>query len=230
MTRQLDQAFQAAGQQIGMNEREQNAALQEYMRNGGQNLDPAVTAWCAAYVNASLEQAGIEGTGRLNARSFMEWGEGTDSPSRGDIAVFSRGDPNGWQGHVGFFDGYGDDGRIRVLGGNQGDAVSLAYYDPARLLGFRTMGEGGTPVPRVNALGQTGPAPDVAQYPLGQPTGGGNALAQGMRPEEQQAAPEHPQNALRAYNLDAASFMSRPVQQNALAAPEFRPRYLTRGR
>jgi uncharacterized protein (TIGR02594 family) len=133
----MDQAFRIAGQNIGMNERDQNAALSEFMRNGGVNLDPAVTAWCAAYVNASLEQAGIEGTGRLNARSFMDWGVGVDEPQRGDLAVFSRGDPSGWQGHVGFFDGYGDDGRIRVLGGNQGDAVSRAYYDPGRLLGFR---------------------------------------------------------------------------------------------
>jgi uncharacterized protein (TIGR02594 family) len=133
----LERAFEIAGQNLGMNEREQNTALQEFMRNGGQNLDPAVTAWCAAYVNASLQQAGLEGTGRLNARSFMEWGQPTEQPQRGDLAVFSRGDPNGWQGHVGFFDGYGDDGRVRVLGGNQGDAVSEAWFPVERVSAFR---------------------------------------------------------------------------------------------
>ena len=154
----MEGAFRAAGQRLGMNEREQNAALQEFMRNGGQNLDPAVTAWCAAFVNASLSEAGMQGTNSLAARSFMDWGVPVDTPQRGDIAVFSRGDPNGWQGHVGFFDSYAPDGRINVLGGNQGDAVSVAPYDASRLLGFR------------RAEGE--PAPDQ-----GRPTEALNALA-----------------------------------------------------
>jgi uncharacterized protein (TIGR02594 family) len=182
----LANAFEIAGRNLGMNEREQNAALQDFMRTGGQNLDPAVTAWCAAYVNASLSQAGMQGTGRLNARSFMDWGQATDTPNRGDIAVFSRGDPNGWQGHVGFFDGYGDDGRIRVLGGNQGDAVSLSYYDPARLLGFRTAGENTGASPLQNTMTAGGPQNRPAARPpgLGQPAGpGAMPGAEGQPPD-----------------------------------------------
>ena len=233
----LQKAFEKAGRQIGMNEREQNAALSEYMRNGGQNLDPAVTAWCAAYVNASLEQAGIDGTGSWAARSFMDWGQPTDTPQRGDIAVFSRGDPNGWQGHVGFFDGYGDDGRVRVLGGNQSDSVSLAYYDPNRLLGFRTAAE-------AEAAGVTGPAPATQEFPLGAqdirppPYDGPpqNALAE---PDPRQRMAMEYANALRQQQphqefqpLDAQGFMAQPPQyappQNAFAQVEYRPRYLTR--
>ena len=134
-------AYQSMAQMNGYDENKQRSAIQEYMKNGGVNLDPAVTAWCAGIVNAALAQQGIKGTGKLNARSFMEWGQGVDEPAKGDIAVFSRGDPNGWQGHVGFFDGYGDDGSIRVLGGNQSNAVNVSSYPADRLLGFRRPGE-----------------------------------------------------------------------------------------
>lgn len=179
----MNRAFDIAAQQIGLNENEQRAALSEYMRNGGQNLDPAVTAWCAAFVNASLSQAGIEGTGKLNARSYLDWGQEVSNPQRGDIAVFSRGDPNGWQGHVGFFDGYNQDGSIRVLGGNQGDSVSIANYDANSLLGFRRApGEQPT-----NALAQPQTAPQ-------------NALAPQQRPQALQldaSAFMAPTNALR---------------------------------
>ena len=122
---------------VGMNENAQRAALQDYMATGGANLDPATRAWCAAFVNATLGHAGIQGTGSNMARSFLDWGTPVDTPQRGDVAVFSRGDPNGPYGHVGFFKGYDDAGNVLVLGGNQGDAVSVAPYSANSLLGFR---------------------------------------------------------------------------------------------
>ena len=130
-------ALDVAGKAIGLNEGSQKAALQEFLKNGGQNLDPAVTAWCAAFVDASLQQSGSKGTGKLNARSYLDWGSPVDTPQKGDIAVFSRGDPDGWKGHVGFFQGYNEDGSINVLGGNQGGGVNVSPYSANRLLGFR---------------------------------------------------------------------------------------------
>lgn len=135
-------ALSLAASQMGFNERDQQAAIQDYLTTGGANLDPAVTAWCAAFVNATLQQTGIQGTGSNMARSFMDWGQPVTQPQEGDLAVFSRGDPSGPYGHVGFFKGYDDQGNIMVLGGNQGDAVSIAPYSPDRLLGFRRAGEG----------------------------------------------------------------------------------------
>jgi uncharacterized protein (TIGR02594 family) len=136
---------------LGLNENDKATALNEYLSNGGVNLDPAVTAWCAAFVNATLAQSGMQGTGSNLARSYLEWGQPVDKPQRGDVAVFSRGDPNGPYGHVGFFEGYNADGSIRVLGGNQGDAVSVSSYGADQLLGFRRgEGMGGGPQ---NALG-----------------------------------------------------------------------------
>ena len=134
-------AFDLAAKQLGMNEVAQKGALQDYLSTGGVNLDPAVTAWCAAYVNATLAQTGQKGTGSNMARDFLKWGRGVDKPQKGDLAVFSRGDPNGPYGHVGFFNGYGQDGSIQVLGGNQSDGVSIQGYGADRLLGYRRAGD-----------------------------------------------------------------------------------------
>lgn len=153
----MQQALDIAARAIGLNETDKKVALQDYMATGGMNLDPATRAWCADFVNATLSQAGMKGTGSGMARSFLEWGQEVSQPQRGDIAVFSRGDPNGPYGHVGFFEGYNPDGSIRVLGGNQGDAVSIANYSADQLLGFR------------RADGQPGNALSQGQQPGQQP-------------------------------------------------------------
>jgi uncharacterized protein (TIGR02594 family) len=124
----------------GLNEVRDNAMIQDYLKNGGVNLNPAQTAWCAAVVNAALGQTGGQGTGSNMARSFMNWGNSTTQPKPGDIAVFSRGnDPNA--GHVGFFQGYDANGNIQLLGGNQGNGVNVSSFAPDGLLGFRTSGQ-----------------------------------------------------------------------------------------
>lgn len=164
--------YEIGAELVGMGEAPDREALQDFLSTGGQNLDPVTTAWCAAFVNASLGQAGVEGTGKLNARSFLDWGQEVDQPQKGDVAVFSRGDPNGWQGHVGFFDGYNEDGTIRVLGGNQGNAVSIASYSPDKLLGFRRA-PGGAEPGQANALRTDGMSP-----PPFSPEGAGNYLRQ----------------------------------------------------
>jgi uncharacterized protein (TIGR02594 family) len=98
------------------------------------------TAWCAALVGAMLKRAGLKGTGKLNARSYIEWGEAVDlkEARTGDIVVFWRGSKEGWQGHVGFYESHGA-GKIMVLGGNQSDKISVAPYAASRLLGVRRL-------------------------------------------------------------------------------------------
>lgn len=145
-------AMNSLAQLSGLNETRDNALIQDYLHNGGVNLNPAQTAWCAAVVNSALKQSGLEGTGSNMARSFMNWGSPTTAPKPGDIAVFSRGDPNGTQGHVGFFQGYDDNGNIRVLGGNQGNGVNVSSFSPQGLLGFRTAGQADQVGPDMNTL------------------------------------------------------------------------------
>ena len=108
----IDRVLEIGRTALGMNENEQNAALRDYLATGGQNLDPATTAWCAAYVNATLNQAGLEGSGSLAARSFLDVGTPVDEPQPGDLAVFWRGSPDDWRGHVGFYQGMDPEGNI----------------------------------------------------------------------------------------------------------------------
>lgn len=100
------------------------------------------TPWCAAFVGSVLAQVGLQGTQKLNARSYLEWGREVplQEARKGDVVVLWRGSRNGWQGHVGFFDRVEGD-NIYILGGNQGNSVSIAPYNKDRLLAVRTIRE-----------------------------------------------------------------------------------------
>lgn len=117
---------------------ESNPRVEGYFRDVGHPVYKDDTAWCAAFLGAMLERADIRSTRKLTARSYMTWGQPTDNPKPGDIAVFWRNDPASWQGHVGFVVSVSDT-NVVVLGGNQRNAVTEASYDRARLLGFRTI-------------------------------------------------------------------------------------------
>lgn len=130
-------AFDFAKSNVGLHEARNEAALRQYLYDGGKNLSPVTRAWCADFVNASIAKAGGKGTGSGMARSFLNWGQKVDKPQQGDVAVFGRNGPNSGQGHVAFFYGYNKGGGVRVLGGNQGDMVSYATYPSSRVLGFR---------------------------------------------------------------------------------------------
>ena len=93
-------------------------------------------SWCSSFVNWSLAQAGITGTGSALARSWLDWGEPLIQPMPGCITVLSRGDPAGWKGHVGFFLRL-DDEDIYLLGGNQLDQVREHSYPRSTVLGYR---------------------------------------------------------------------------------------------
>lgn len=130
---------------LGMNENnaEQVKVLSSFIsRNAGLNINPATTAWCAAFVDAVLGAGGSKGTGKLNARSYLAWGVPVDTPAIGDVVVLQRGSggENDWRGHVGFYMGTNADGTIRVLGGNQGDSVSEDDFKAEKVLGFRRAG------------------------------------------------------------------------------------------
>ncbi|MEQ8825485.1 MAG: TIGR02594 family protein [Filomicrobium sp.] len=91
--------------------------------------------WCAAFVGACLERAGYKSTRSLMARSYAKLGEPDENERVGCLAVLSRGS-NPALGHVGFLIGATEE-RIWLLGGNQGDKVSVAPFDRRRLVTFR---------------------------------------------------------------------------------------------
>ena len=93
------------------------------------------TAWCAAFANWCLKESGMEYQNTLNARSFLNIGKKTKTPTQGDIVVLWRQNPNSWKGHVGFF--VKETKRyVYVLGGNQGNAVCIKAYPKERLLSY----------------------------------------------------------------------------------------------
>tara|TARA_R110000764_G_scaffold70899_1_gene146221 strand:+ start:1298 stop:1720 length:423 start_codon:yes stop_codon:yes gene_type:complete len=93
------------------------------------------TAWCSAFVNWVCMMCDLPYTKKLNARSWLDIGEQTDSPEQGDIVVLWRGDPDGWKGHVGFYVRESET-NIYMLGGNQGNKVQIAPYSKSRLLKY----------------------------------------------------------------------------------------------
>ena len=91
-------------------------------------------AWCSAFVNWCMMKVGVPGTASAAARSWCRWGKEVQ-PQRGAVAVFKRG--TGWQGHVALVLSIRPGGFIRVIGGNQGDRVSIAVYKLSDMIACR---------------------------------------------------------------------------------------------
>jgi uncharacterized protein (TIGR02594 family) len=94
--------------------------------------------WCSAFACWCMEQAGIASTRNAMARSWLTWvgGDVIQVPRIGAIAVFARGVPSSNQGHVGFYLAQRS-GKVALLAGNQGDAVSVEWARQDHLLGYR---------------------------------------------------------------------------------------------
>lgn len=128
--------MQIAQAYLGKEESRDRAVLGNFFKKSmGEKVDPQSTPWCAAFANSVLMTGGLPGTGSLAARSFLNYGEATKSPSQGDVVVLSRGKDTS-KGHVGFYAGERD-GQVLVLGGNQGNRVSIKSYPMSSVVGFR---------------------------------------------------------------------------------------------
>lgn len=111
-----------------------NPIVQQYYLDAGSGKQDDSVPWCAAFVGAMLKRAGVSPSGYLAARSYLKWGQKT-KPQLGAIVVFRRGN-SPWQGHVAFF--VQDNGStVRVVGGNQSDAVTYADYPKSKVLDYR---------------------------------------------------------------------------------------------
>jgi len=103
------------------------------------------TAWCSAKMCEWIARAGLPTTNAPNARSWDKWGSKISKPRLGSVVVSWRGSRTGWQGHVALYIGPGDTpGKIKVLGGNQSDSVSIAECSTKQVISYRWPTTGGT--------------------------------------------------------------------------------------
>lgn len=89
--------------------------------------------WCGLFISycAKLAEWPWPGAG-FRAAEWAKWGNPADVPMLGDVLVFKR--TGG--GHVGLYVGEDND-CFHVLGGNQGDKVSIVRVAKARCVAAR---------------------------------------------------------------------------------------------
>lgn len=107
------------------------------------------TPWCGTFVAAVMQEQCIPLPREwYRAKSWLTWGIPLVMPTVGCVVVFDR--QGG--GHVAIVAGKSPDGRLMCIGGNQGNAVTVAPFDRSRVLGYRWP--------------PTEPTPPIASLPL----------------------------------------------------------------
>lgn len=97
--------------------------------------------WCSAFVNYIAWLLRLPRSKSLAARSWLTVGRPIPTGQEVigyDVVVLQRGAPGSALGHVGFFAGRDNTG-IHILGGNQGNSVSVAAFKTADMLGVRRL-------------------------------------------------------------------------------------------
>ncbi|MBF00215.1 TIGR02594 family protein [Flavobacterium coralii] len=132
----MEKAFSQIGVAENKAPGKHNQSIVDYhSTTGGWKEDE--TAWCASFVNWSLVKSGVPSINSAKAFDYKKYGTKLDKPAYGAIAIMNY-------SHVGFVAGYNSDGRIILLGGNQGDAVNLSPNLKTAVLQYRYP-EGYTP-------------------------------------------------------------------------------------
>jgi uncharacterized protein (TIGR02594 family) len=120
---------------IGFHETGVNHGIEPFIKAAktGEVGDP----WCAIWVNAKLEDAGIKGSRSPAARSFEHSADFVKlpAPALGCIVTNWRGSQSGGEGHVFFYTGEGVKG-VRGIGANENDAVRESWHDRGHVVGY----------------------------------------------------------------------------------------------
>ncbi|MCW1428885.1 TIGR02594 family protein [Novosphingobium sp. JCM 18896] len=134
--------FQEARRLIGVREAvgpRNNPLILDWANQAGIDYGQDDRPWCGLFtahcISSTLVDEALPNN-PLGARNWLRFGAACE-PQLGAVIVFWREDrDNSWAGHVGFYAGEDDD-AYHVLGGNQGDAVSITRIARARKLGTR---------------------------------------------------------------------------------------------
>lgn len=134
-------AFDLAQRFVGVKETKGATAtplvLAMLQLDDGWPLDDAVP-WCSAFVNFVAWLMRLPRSKSLAARSWLAVGRPiplATAISANDVVILSR---EGGGGHVGFYAGR-EGSSVLLLGGNQSDAVGVAAFPEALVLGVRRL-------------------------------------------------------------------------------------------
>ena len=121
---------------IGMAEipgKQHNPTIQNWLRTLKAWWADDETPWCGTFVAHCCRTANRDiPKDWFRALAWAEAGERLTAPAYGCIAVFSR--TGG--GHVGFVVGRDRSGNLMILGGNQGNKVSIAKFSKDRVVAY----------------------------------------------------------------------------------------------
>lgn len=118
-----------------------NPTIQNWLRTLSAWWSDDETPWCGTFVAHCLRETGRDVPKNwFRALSWVDAGTRLDTPAFGCIVVFSR--VGG--GHVGFVVGRDRQGNLMVLGGNQGNKVSIARFDKSRVAAYIWPSEAGS--------------------------------------------------------------------------------------
>jgi len=138
----MSKVLDVAAQYQGLDERRDVKQLEQLFDSELDiSINPRRTAWCAAFVNAVLVQAGYDYSGSLESASFIRYGKPVKEPARGDIIVLHGGRRS--PTHVGFLVGTAMvNGRpyYYVLGGNQSNRVQVSLFAASSVIAIRRAG------------------------------------------------------------------------------------------
>lgn len=102
------------------------------------------TPWCGSFLGGVFAEAGLGSKIPKDFFRAKEWekaGTKLDKPAYGCIVTFTR----DGGGHVGIVVGKTKTGMLKVLGGNQSNAVNIADFDPKRVTAYRWISTGSLP-------------------------------------------------------------------------------------
>lgn len=100
--------------------------------------------WCGTFVAQVFKEAGVTNKTPKDfyrAKSWESAGTKLDKPAYGCVVTFTR----DGGGHVGFVVGKTKTGMLKVLGGNQSNAVTIQDFDPKRATSYRWVSTGTVP-------------------------------------------------------------------------------------
>lgn len=133
--------YQIAMKELGQEEvpgHLNNPRVLEYHQETKLKATEDSVPWCSSFVCWCLHQAGYESTRNAWARSYQSFGESLLFPKVGAIMLFKRGAN---AGHVGFLhsevEGSMKQKMYKIIGGNQGNRVSIAPFPKSDLITMR---------------------------------------------------------------------------------------------